>query len=92
LNGLLSHFASFLHIGHVIVVFFIILDQSNLRPVSYTDRNGAGHVSVFLDRGNRVAVIYADAVGSLHIILIHIPMAIRAIPAHMAWELRGTRY
>jgi hypothetical protein len=47
LNGLSSHFASFLHVGQVIVIFFIILDESN-------------HVAVIVDRGNHVPVFYVD--------------------------------
>ncbi|OGW54225.1 MAG: hypothetical protein A2Z46_05120 [Nitrospirae bacterium RBG_19FT_COMBO_55_12] len=54
----------------------ILLDQGNLRPVSYTDRNRAGGVAVIMDRGNHVPVHYVDtvdlvhAVGSVHILLV----------------------
>ena len=38
------------------------------------------------------AVDLVHTVGSLHVISIHIPGALRAIPAHTAWERHGTRY
>ncbi len=67
LNRLSSQLASFLHVGHVIVLFFIILDQGN-------------RVAVIVDRGNHVPVFYVDTVCSLHIISIHTLWAHR--PTH----------